>query len=67
MNIGKSVRIAMIRRDFTAGEVAERTGLSKRFIQNICRQTSCSTVSLEKIAEAFDMSVSELIALGETR
>ena len=65
MDIGKSLRHAMINNDLKAKDVAELTGLNTRTITNMYKLPTCSNSSLKKLAEAFNMSVSEFIALGE--
>jgi len=67
VDIGKSIRHAKIDRDWNNTDLAEHTGMHIRVVQRLCYEENCSGATLRKLAEAFDMSVSELIALGETQ
>jgi len=66
MNIGKSLRIAMVKRDMGQQEVADKAGISRVYVSQICRnRAKVSQDLLERLAKAVDYSVSEFIALGE--
>ena len=66
MHIGKSTRKAMFEQELKAAEVAERMGYGIDRVYQLRRtRISASATSIEKLAEAFGMKVSEFIALGE--
>ena len=66
MNIGKSIKYALIERDMRAQELAHKAGMSKSYLSQIAnghRQPGIDIVGT--IAKSLDYSVSEFIALGE--
>lgn len=65
MNIKKSLKVAMARNDFTAQDVADRMGVSRTRIYSIVSQVSPRNETIERLANVFDMKVSEFISLGE--
>lgn len=65
MNIGRSLAIACAIKGINQTEAAESAGLVQPQLSKICKRNSCQTATLEKLAEAFDCTVSEFIALGE--
>lgn len=65
MNIKMSVKVALARRDMTVKELAERMGVSRTRVYDIIKQPAPLITTVEKVADAFDMRVSEFIALGE--
>ena len=66
MNIGKSIKIACVKKEVTQDELSRLTGISKVTISHIINgRAKCRQDTLEKLVLAFDMSASEFIALGE--
>ena len=65
MNIGRSIKLAQAYNDISNTELAEISGLGTSHLSNLKSKVSCSGNILEKLSEAFNMSVSEFIALGE--
>lgn len=66
MNIPKSIRVALAMRGMTQGQLAEATKIHQSNISKMMNgKYSVSDSHLQTIADAVDMKVSELIALGE--
>ncbi|WHQ80773.1 helix-turn-helix transcriptional regulator [Ligilactobacillus animalis] len=68
VNIGNNVRYFRKKYHFTQEQLAEKSGLSVNFISRLER-TSDQNVSIKtliKIAEAFDISLSDLVAVANT-
>lgn len=65
MNIGNSIRIAMIKRGMRQHDVAEKVGITRTYVSGLCNGRKPSQDLIVKLAECFDMPVSEFIKLGE--
>lgn len=66
MDIGKSCKQAMFDSEMRAKQVADKMGCGIDRVYQLRRtRISASCDSLERLAAAFDMSVSEFVALGE--
>ena len=66
MNLGKSIKLALIHSDMTAIELAEKAGISDSqlsLISNNKRGASVKTITA--ISKALGMPASKLIELGE--
>ena len=65
MNLRKSVMIAMAQRDMKHKDLADKVGMSQGSMSQLLGQTSCTGATLQKLADAFDLKVSDFIKLGE--
>lgn len=66
MNIPKSIRVALAKQDMTRQQLAERTGVHETNISKMVNgKYGISADQVESFAQAFDMKVSEFVALGE--
>lgn len=65
MNFRRSLKLALAQRGMTQKALAEKLGMRESSMSQLAAQTSCTGATLQKIADAFDMKVSEFIALGE--
>lgn len=65
MNIGKSIQICLIRRGWSRADLAAKLGVTRQSVDNFCKTGGCSAKRLAQLAQAFDMSVSDFIAVGE--
>lgn len=66
MNLGRSLKIAMIQQDMLQKDLAKILGVSASTMANLANNRGvCKQDRLEKIATALNMSVSSFIALGE--
>lgn len=66
MNIKMSVKIAMARHDMTVRELAEKMEVSRTRVYEIIKQPAPLITTVQKVANAFGMRVSDFIALGES-
>ena len=65
MNIGKSIKQAILDKEMTQIELAEALGKSKSTIHHMSGQKTASGHNIQLLANFFNMKVSEFIALGE--
>lgn len=66
MNIPKSIRVALAKHDMTRQQLAERTQIHETNLSKMVNgRYGISSQQLERFAGAFDMKVSEFLALGE--
>jgi len=65
MNIRKSISVALAQKDINRVQLAEIMGVSRQRVYAIALQKSVRRETIMKLAAAFDMKVSEFIALGE--
>ena len=65
MNIGKSIKVACALNDTLQKDVAVKVGVTPEHISVIVRKNTCTGKMLSDLSNAFDMQVSEFIALGE--
>ena len=67
MNTGKSIKLALIHKGWSQGELTEKLGMSKSAVNILANGGNCSSGRLRNLADAFGMKVSEFIALGEDK
>ena len=65
MNLKKSVKQACINADMKQKDLAEKLGMKPQQLNCTIARNSTSFAMLARLAAAFDMKVSEFIALGE--
>ena len=65
MNVGKSIKVALAKRGWKQNQLAAMLGVAPSSLSAIANQRSCTGQTLQKIADAFEMPVSEFVALGE--
>lgn len=65
MNVGRSVRVAMAKRDMKPKTLCDLMGASRQYIGQLMNNEQAGTGTINKLAEVFDMKVSEFVALGE--
>ena len=65
MNIGKSIRKALIDKGMTQKELAEKMDIKQSSMSQLCSREFCNGSTMAALCEIFDMKASELIALGE--
>lgn len=65
MNLKKSVKQACINADMKQKDLAEKLGMKPQQLNCTIARNSTSFSMLARLAAAFDMKVSEFIALGE--
>jgi len=65
MNIGKSLRLAMEKNDKSREQLASEIDRSVSYVNQLRRAESMNLDTVTMLAVAFDMKVSEFVALGE--
>jgi len=65
VNLRKSIRTALAQRDMSQKELAAQLGMLQTSLSQLASQKSCTGATLQKLADAFHMKVSEFIKLGE--
>lgn len=65
MNIGKSIKVALAMKGMKAKDLAETLVVTPPTISVMCSRPTASGQMLIQLSLAFDMKVSEFIALGE--
>ena len=66
MNIGKSIKLALIHTNTEQKELAQIMGVTKQFVSGLSTGSRPASINMiKRLAEALDYKVSEFIALGE--
>ena len=65
MTTGKRIRFIRTFRGMTQKELADRMGRHSVYISRVCNNPMASASTIDDVAKALDMKVSELVALGE--
>lgn len=65
MNVGKSIKKALIDRDMRQTQLADQMGVSTSWVNRIANSRTASMQTVEALAAQFGMSVSDFIKLGE--
>lgn len=65
MNVGKSLKMALAKRDMNQIQLAEKMKCTQVWINRLANSESASMGTVTHLAEALDMKVSEFIALSE--
>ena len=66
MNLKRSIAINLAKNDLTQQELARKIGVTQAQISGLVVRGTCTTNTLERLAAAFNMTVSEFIAVGES-
>lgn len=67
MNIGRSINVALAKRDMKRKALMSSFGWSPAYVSKICDSEKLGIGTIEKLSEFFSMPVSEFIALGEDK
>jgi len=65
MNIGKSIKVALAVKGMKAKDLAATLGVTAPTVSSMCARETASGQMLIMLADAFGMSVSDFIKLGE--
>lgn len=66
MNVGRSINVACAQNDMTNKDLAKAASISRTTISLLVKgKIKCRQSTLEALAKAFNLKVSEFIALGE--
>ena len=67
MNLSKAIRVALAMKEMNQKQLAERLGMYESAMSQLINRSSITTEKLTQIADALEMKVSELVALGEDK
>lgn len=65
MNLRKSIKQCLLDKEMSQKDLAVKLGMSETSMSQLAAQKSCTAATLQKLADAFDMKVSEFVAIGE--
>lgn len=65
MNAGKSLKIALAKREMNQKQLAAKMKVSTAYICRLAAKEKIGMGTVTLLSEAFDMKVSEFVALGE--
>lgn len=65
MNVGRSIKILLVKHGKTQTDVARDLGVTRASVNRHCNLERASMKCIEKYADYFDIGVSEFIKLGE--
>lgn len=65
MNIGRSINVALAKKDMKKSDLAREMGWSAQYVAKICKSEDLGMGSIKNLSTFFGMQVSEFIALGE--
>lgn len=65
MNAAKSMKIAMAQREINQTQLAEKIGITQGALSALASRKNWNAESMQKVAKALGMKVSEFVALGE--
>lgn len=65
MNVGKSLKIALAMKGIKQSDLASKVGMTTVWISRLANSEKAGMGSVEMLAKALDMKVSEFLALGE--
>lgn len=65
MNVGKSIKHALVKKGMNQTQLADQMKCTQVWINRLANSRSASMATVESLAAAFDMKVSDFLALGE--
>lgn len=65
MNVGNSLKVALIKKGMSQTALAEQMGVHVQWVNKLANSQSASQATITTLAEALGMKASEFIALGE--
>lgn len=65
MNVGKSIKVALAKKEMNQQDLAEKMDVTKPYVSQLAGKAHAGMGTVVILAAAFGMSVSEFIALGE--
>jgi DNA-binding Xre family transcriptional regulator len=65
MDIGKSIRVALAQKNIRRSDLAGKLGCVRSNVTQMCTTGKVRSETLKRLAEIFEMSVSDFIKLGE--
>lgn len=65
MNVGKSIKHALVKKGMNQTQLAAQMHRTRVWVNQLANSRSASMATVESLAAAFDMKVSDFLALGE--
>lgn len=65
MNVGKSLKMALAKRDMSQAALAKVYGCRPLWISKLANRRQAEGETIERLASCLNMKVSEFLALGE--
>jgi len=65
MNIGKSIRVALAKKEMSQQDLAKKMEVSKPYVSQLAGRAHAGMGTVVLLADAFNMKVSEFLELGE--
>lgn len=65
MKVGKAIDIALATEEMTIEDLADKMNVSVQRIHSIRRRESCNTTTIERLAKAFGMTMTEFVQNAE--
>ena len=65
MNVGKSIKVALAKKDMNQQDLAAKLKVSKPYVSQLAGKEHAGMGTVVLLADAFDMKVSEFLSLGE--
>lgn len=65
MNIGRSLRVALAKKDMTQKDLAAAMACSGAYINKLAKQEHAGMGAVKRLADYFGMQVSDFVKLGE--
>lgn len=65
MDIGKSIRLALAHKNMSKTVLAQKMGCKLPSVSQLCARSCIKSETIQKLANVFEMKVSEFVALGE--
>lgn len=65
MNVGKSIKHALVKRGINQTQLAAQMKCTQVWINRLANSRSASMATIESLSAAFNMKVSDFLALGE--
>jgi DNA-binding Xre family transcriptional regulator len=65
MHIGKSIKVALAKKGMKSKDLAKILGVTGPTVSTMTTRATASGQMLNRLAEAFDMPVSDFVSLGE--
>lgn len=65
MNIGNSLKVALIKKGISQTQLAKQMGVHTQWINKLANSETASQGTIVSLAVALDMKTSEFISLGE--
>ncbi|MEE9532691.1 MAG: helix-turn-helix transcriptional regulator [Syntrophobacteria bacterium] len=63
VDIGRSLKIALIQQDMSREELGKKVGRDKRYIDRRCVTEDCPISDVQKLCEALEMGYDEFVSL----